>query len=108
MSIFNFYGSDPITPQVFVTPDTMMPILSAGALGPRNARSHADSSTESEALQSLERAPFDFVMDAIDSLTPKQLLLAAAHAVNVPVISSMGAGALQLLLLLILLAQKQF
>lgn len=77
-----------------------MPILAAGALGPSNALPPSDCSSDSSSGDhesgsgslDLERAPFDWVLDAIDSLTPKQLLLAAAHAVGVPVISSMGAG----------------
>ena len=35
---------------------------------------------------------FDWVVDAIDSVAPKQLLIAAAHHAGARVISSMGAG----------------
>jgi tRNA A37 threonylcarbamoyladenosine dehydratase len=38
------------------------------------------------------RAKFDFVVDAIDSIAPKQHLLLAAAAAGVPAVSSMGAG----------------
>jgi hypothetical protein len=75
--------------QVYVTPDTMMGVLTAGALG----SAQHDNSDPSQ----LERAPFDWVLDAIDSLTPKQLLIAAATAVNLPVVSSMGAGVCKML-----------
>ncbi len=36
--------------------------------------------------------PFDYVMDCIDSLSPKLLLLTTAFNLNVNVVSSMGAG----------------
>ncbi|WEK19197.1 MAG: tRNA threonylcarbamoyladenosine dehydratase [Candidatus Pedobacter colombiensis] len=35
---------------------------------------------------------FDYVMDCIDSLTPKVILLSKALERNVPIVSSMGAG----------------
>jgi len=35
---------------------------------------------------------FDYVMDCIDSLTPKVILLEKALEKNVPIVSSMGAG----------------
>lgn len=68
-------------------------MLKDGAL-----RVSGDSSNHGDAAsiedQGIHRAPFDWVLDAIDSLTPKQLLLAAARALGVRVISSMGAGEL--------------
>lgn len=36
--------------------------------------------------------PFDFVLDCIDSITPKLLLLATAYEKNLRIVSSMGAG----------------
>lgn len=36
--------------------------------------------------------PFDYVMDCIDSITPKVTLLSTAIQLNLPVVSSMGAG----------------
>ncbi len=36
--------------------------------------------------------PFDYVMDCIDSLTPKVILLEKALEKNMPIVSSMGAG----------------
>jgi tRNA A37 threonylcarbamoyladenosine dehydratase len=36
--------------------------------------------------------PFDYVMDCIDSLTPKLLLLKTAFELDINVVSSMGAG----------------
>lgn len=41
----------------------------------------------------LASAPFDFVVDAIDTIAPKVALLAAALRRGTPVVSSMGAGA---------------
>lgn len=35
---------------------------------------------------------FDYVMDCIDSLTPKVILLSKALEKNIPIVSSMGAG----------------
>lgn len=36
---------------------------------------------------------FDYVIDAIDSITPKITMLSACYFNNIPVVSSMGAGA---------------
>lgn len=44
-----------------------------------------------EAL--LEAAPYQFVVDAIDSLSPKVFLIYHAFQRQIPIISSMGAGA---------------
>lgn len=41
----------------------------------------------------LDSAPFDFVVDAIDTLSPKVNLIRAALERNLPLVSSMGAGA---------------
>ncbi len=41
----------------------------------------------------LTSAPFDFVVDAIDTIQPKIALLAAALRRRMPIVSSMGAGA---------------
>lgn len=41
----------------------------------------------------LDSAPFDFIVDAIDSVSPKAYLLYHARMRNLPVVSSMGAGA---------------
>ncbi len=38
-------------------------------------------------------APFNFVVDAIDSLSPKVFLMYHAYSHKIPIISSMGAGA---------------
>ncbi|MFM1745096.1 MAG: hypothetical protein RLZZ630_1033 [Bacteroidota bacterium] len=36
--------------------------------------------------------PFDYVVEAIDSITPKTMVIAAARARKLPIVSSMGAG----------------
>ena len=36
--------------------------------------------------------PFDYVMDCIDSLSPKLLLLTTAYELDIKIVSSMGAG----------------
>ena len=41
----------------------------------------------------LSATRYDFVVDAIDSLSPKVFLLYHAYKKNIPVVSSMGAGA---------------
>lgn len=41
----------------------------------------------------LDAAPYDYIVDAIDTLTPKLALIAAALERRLPVVSSMGAGA---------------
>lgn len=44
---------------------------------------------EAEAVMSM---PFDYVIEAIDSITPKTTIIAAALANGLPIVSSMGAG----------------
>lgn len=41
----------------------------------------------------LSSGTFDFIVDAIDSLSPKVFLLAEASSKSIPIVSSMGAGA---------------
>lgn len=41
----------------------------------------------------LDEAPYDFVVDAIDTLAPKCTLIAEALQRRIPIVSSMGAGA---------------
>jgi len=41
----------------------------------------------------LSSGSFDFIVDAIDSLSPKVFLLAEAISKGIPIVSSMGAGA---------------
>lgn len=41
----------------------------------------------------LSSGQFDFIVDAIDSLSPKVFLLAEAVSQGIPIVSSMGAGA---------------
>ena len=43
----------------------------------------------------LSATRYDFVVDAIDSLSPKVFLLYHAYQRNIPVVSSMGAGAVE-------------
>jgi tRNA A37 threonylcarbamoyladenosine dehydratase len=45
---------------------------------------------KADALLSLH--PYDYVMDCIDSVTPKLLLLQTAYVRKIPIVSSMGAG----------------
>ena len=48
---------------------------------------------DDETYSLLDSAPFDYVVDAIDTLSPKLALIAGALERNVPIVSSMGAGA---------------
>lgn len=41
----------------------------------------------------LDRAPYDFIVDAIDTLAPKCYLIMLAQQRRIPIVSSMGAGA---------------
>jgi tRNA threonylcarbamoyladenosine dehydratase len=45
-----------------------------------------------KAEQILSETPFDYVLDCIDSITPKLTLLVTAHQKGLKIISSMGAG----------------
>ncbi len=46
-----------------------------------------------DVCQILREYPYDFVLDAIDTLAPKTELLVQCHKLGLAVISSMGAGA---------------
>ncbi|MCC6286389.1 MAG: tRNA threonylcarbamoyladenosine dehydratase [Chitinophagaceae bacterium] len=46
-----------------------------------------------EAVEAiLDAADYDYIIDAIDSVTPKVTFLTGAHKRNIPIVSSMGAG----------------
>lgn len=46
-----------------------------------------------ERVDALLEADLDYVVDAIDSITPKITFIKAAYAKGLPIVSSMGAGA---------------
>lgn len=48
---------------------------------------------DEETYTLLDAAPYDYVVDAIDTLSPKLALIAGAMERSLPVVSSMGAGA---------------
>lgn len=48
---------------------------------------------DEETYTLLDAAPYDYVVDAIDTLSPKLALIAAALECRLPLVSSMGAGA---------------
>ncbi len=48
---------------------------------------------DEETYRLLDAAPYDYVVDAIDTLSPKLALIAAALERRLPLVSSMGAGA---------------
>lgn len=45
-----------------------------------------------EKCRELLDAPYDYIMDCIDSVMPKITILASALEKNIPIVSSMGAG----------------
>lgn len=47
---------------------------------------------DKESLGNIDFGAFDYVVDAIDTVTSKILLIEAAKAAGVPIISAMGAG----------------
>lgn len=51
-----------------------------------------DFITPEKAAELLSLHPYDYVMDCIDSVTPKLLLLQTAYSRKLPIVSSMGAG----------------
>ena len=48
---------------------------------------------EEEKIDDLFTTKFDFVVDAIDTITPKIALIKACVEQNIPIVSSMGSGA---------------
>jgi tRNA A37 threonylcarbamoyladenosine dehydratase len=48
---------------------------------------------DNETDELLDSAPFDYVVDAIDTLSPKLALIKGALDRGIPLVSSMGAGA---------------
>lgn len=53
----------------------------------------ADYIKDEKTYELLDRHPYDYVVDAIDTLSPKAALIAAALERNLKLVSSMGAGA---------------
>lgn len=47
---------------------------------------------EDNVNEILDERPYDYVVDAIDTVTPKVMLLTACHQRGLPVVSSMGSG----------------
>ncbi|WP_251622745.1 tRNA threonylcarbamoyladenosine dehydratase [Odoribacter lunatus] len=47
---------------------------------------------DEEMIQVLERAPYDYVVDAIDTLAPKLFLIYHSLHKQLPIVSSMGSG----------------
>ncbi|MCM1300118.1 MAG: tRNA threonylcarbamoyladenosine dehydratase [Alistipes senegalensis] len=48
---------------------------------------------DEKTYELLDAAPYDYVVDAIDTLSPKLALIAGAMERGLPIVSSMGAGA---------------
>lgn len=53
----------------------------------------ADYIKDEKTYELLDAAHYDYVVDAIDTLSPKAALIAAALERGIPLVSSMGAGA---------------
>lgn len=53
---------------------------------------HQEFLRDQRTIELLEAAPYDYVVDAIDTLSPKVFMLSQAHERGLPVVSSMGAG----------------
>jgi tRNA threonylcarbamoyladenosine dehydratase len=51
-----------------------------------------DFITDEKTVELLKSQPFDYVVDAIDTLSPKVFLIYHAVKLGLPVVSSMGAG----------------
>lgn len=47
---------------------------------------------DKQIIELLDADQYDYVVDAIDTLTPKVLLIQNAYQRNIPIVSSMGAG----------------
>lgn len=47
---------------------------------------------DERTIEILEKGNFDYVVDAIDTFSPKLYLVFHAHRLRIPIISSMGAG----------------
>lgn len=47
---------------------------------------------DEQIIELLDADQYDYVVDAIDTLTPKVLLIQNAYQRNIPIVSSMGAG----------------
>jgi tRNA A37 threonylcarbamoyladenosine dehydratase len=51
-----------------------------------------DFISDEKTIQLLKSAPFDYVVDCIDTISPKVFLIYHAFQLGLPVVSSMGAG----------------
>lgn len=58
-----------------------------------NLRVHAEYLKDERIPQLLDEATFDFIVDAIDTISPKCHLISEAWKRRIPIVSSMGAGA---------------
>lgn len=47
---------------------------------------------DEQMVELLQQSSFDYVVDAIDTLSPKVFLLYHCHRLNIPVVSSMGSA----------------
>ena len=76
-----------------------MTIIDADTVNERNINRQLQLTVLNEFLRDerteevLLSAPLDFVVDAIDSLSPKVFLMYQAYIHKIPIVSSMGAGA---------------
>ncbi len=57
-----------------------------------NITVHTEFLEENNTLQVLQSEPFDYVVDAIDTVSPKVFLLQNCIEQGIPVVSSMGSG----------------
>lgn len=63
------------------------------AINPEIELNTYDAFVQPEKVQEiLQHQQFDFIVDAIDSVTPKITFLELAMQANIPIVSSMGAG----------------
>ncbi len=62
------------------------------AINPAVALTLREEYLQGEAIPLLLEQPFDYVVDAIDTLAPKVALIEATLASGTPLVSSMGAG----------------
>ncbi len=58
-----------------------------------NLRVYAEYLKDERIPQLLDEATFDFIVDAIDTISPKCHLISEAWKRRIPIVSSMGAGA---------------
>ena len=76
-----------------ITPSKFISVISWNKNAPKRLRDDLNKIEHSEEnIDTIDFTKFDYVVDAIDTITSKVLIIKKCNELNIPIISSMGAG----------------